>query len=99
MKCKECGGNRTKEKCNLCELFATGGSVARTQQTTTWPMVCEALAVHPKQIEQANERAKKHGINVTYGKHGLCHIPDPGNYKKLLRLERMHNNSEGYHGC
>lgn len=98
MKCKKCGGNRTKEKCNLCELFATG-LVPDGMRQACWPIKCEALACHPKQVDECNQRAKRHGINVEYDRQGFCHIPDQGNYAKILKLERMYNKSEGFHGA
>lgn len=59
-----------------------------------WPMKCEALAVHPRQVEQMNARNKRHGINVQYEpKHGLAIIPDEGEYKKLRRLHGVHHNN------
>lgn len=66
------------------------------QLPSCWPMVSEALAVHAKQAEAANERARRHGINVHYDARGDCHIPDRNERKKLLRLERMHDNNGGY---
>lgn len=59
-----------------------------------WPMKCEALAVHPDQVEQMNERNRRHGVNVQYEpKHGLAIIPDAAAYKRLRRLERCHFNN------
>lgn len=55
-----------------------------------------ALAVAPQQAEQANARAKRHGINVQYTRTGACIIPDRKERKKLLRLEGMHDNQGGF---
>lgn len=76
-----------------------GGVALGAGTGSGWPMLGEALAVHPKQVEQANERAKRHGINVTYcPKTGRVHIPDNGAYRKLLKLEgKHHNNSYDAH--
>ena len=95
MICAECGGNRTEEQCNICDLLADGLAPGGIP-TSGWPMVSEALAVHPKQVEQANDRARRHGIPVTYDRKGFCHIPDRAARKKLLKLEGMHDNSGGY---
>lgn len=59
-------------------------------------MVSEGLAVHPKQVEQANARNRRHGVNVVYDQKGMAHIPDRTERKRLLRLEGMHDNSGGY---
>lgn len=59
-----------------------------------WPMKCEALAVHPRQVEAMNARNKRHGINVQYEpKWGMAIIPDEREYKKLRRLEGVHHNN------
>lgn len=63
-----------------------------------WPLKCEALAVHPKQVAQMNERNKKHGINVRYEpKYGIAIVPDEGEYRKLRKLEGVHHNNS-YNG-
>lgn len=61
-----------------------------------WPMVSEALAVHPKQVQEANERNRKHGVSVTYDRKGMAVIPDRNERRKLLRLEGFHDNNAGY---
>lgn len=95
MICKKCGGNRTEDKCNLCELFASGETLTGVS-TTTWPMKSEALAVHASQVEQANDRNKRHGIAARYDKQGFCHIPDRADRKRLLKVEGFRDNSGGY---
>jgi hypothetical protein len=63
-----------------------------------WPMKCEALAVHPRQVERMNARNKRHGINVQYEpRHGLAIIPDEGEYRKLRKLHGVHHNNS-YNG-
>ena len=64
--------------------------------TTCWPMLSEALAVHPTQIEQAMARNKRHGVNVTYTRDGRAILPDRGERKRLLRLEGFHDNQAGF---
>ncbi len=61
-----------------------------------WPMVSQALAVHPKQVAAANARNKKHGVHVQYDQRGIAHIPDRGARRDLNRLEAMHDNDAGY---
>lgn len=62
----------------------------------TYPMVTEALGVHPEQVAEANARNKAHGVNVTYDEDGRGHIPDAAERKKLLRLEKVHGNNSYY---
>ena len=61
-----------------------------------WPMVSEALACHPNQVKKMNARARKHNLGVHYSRDGRCHIPDRGERKRLMRLEKMHDNEGGY---
>lgn len=62
--------------------------VPNAQSTMTWPMVnVGAFACHPEQVEECNERARKHGIAAHYNKQGHCIIEDAGAHKKLTRLE------------
>lgn len=56
-----------------------------------------ALAVHSRQVEAANARAKRHGIAVEYDKKGRCRISGPAARKQLMKLEGMHDES-GYGG-
>lgn len=72
------------------------GCVPGGTPTTGWPIRSEALAVHSSQVDEANARARRHGINVHYEADGTCVIPDRGNRKKLLKLEGFHDNSGGY---
>ncbi len=65
-------------------------------QPSCWPMVSNALSVHPKQVDEANNRAKRHGINVLYKRNGQVVIPDRNERRKLLSLERMHDRLGGY---
>ncbi len=57
----------------------------------------DALAVHPGQCELAEARNKLHGVNVAYDREdGRAIIPDRNERKKLLRLEKFHDNDGGY---
>ena len=73
------------------------GDEVLTQSTTGWAdFTSEALAVHPDQVGEANERAKRHGLGTKYDRNGFAHIPDRADRKRLLRLEGMHDNHGGY---
>lgn len=93
-KCRRCGGNRTKTgKCNICEMLGQGAVPGGTQ-TTGWPMKSVAIGVHADQVEEANARNKRHGVNVVYAQDGDAIIPTPGEYKKLQKLEKVHNKAD-----
>lgn len=69
-----------------CEDLA-GGETLPGLALSGWPLISDAMGVHPKQVEQANARNKRHGVNVTYKKNGQAVIPDRGERRKLLKLE------------
>ncbi len=62
-----------------------------------WPQTMEALAVHPAQVDQANARAKAHGIDAIY-QHGtgLVQVGSRADRAKLIRLEGGYDRSGGY---
>jgi hypothetical protein len=93
-RCKEC--QFLPCRCQDLADLAAGSAMGRSCTTTCWPMVSDALAVHPKQVEQARERAKRHGISVEYRDNGQCVIPDRAERRRLLRLEGFHDRSGGY---
>lgn len=98
LRCRhEVTGDADIEECLSCQY--AGGALCGHANMTGWPMVSEALACGIKQVEQMNERAKRNGIQVTYDKQGFCHIPDKINYAKILKLEKLHNKAEGFHGA
>jgi hypothetical protein len=91
------------KRCRTCHFSPCrcedleAGYMGQSCTSTCWPMVSEALAVHPKQVEQANARNKRHGSSVVYDpKTGCAVIPDRGERKRLLRIEQMHDNEGGY---
>lgn len=57
----------------------------------------DGLAVHPDQCELAEQRNKLHGCSVTYDREdGRAIIPDRAERKRLLRIEKFHDNDAGY---
>lgn len=73
------------------------GAPLQSHTTTCWPMRSEALAVHPDQVTEANERNRKAGIAARYESGtGMCVIPDRADRKRLLKLEGMRDNHGGY---
>ena len=96
MTCRKCGGTRQGGRCLLCEMFVAQAAPGGTPPSG-WPLVSDALAVHPDQIEQATARNRRHGVNVTYEPaSGRAVIPDRGERRRLLRLEGCHDNQGGY---
>ena len=96
MKCKKCDGTIHNGECKLCEMFAAAQPAGGAAPSIWQDFTSLALKVHPKQVEQANARLKRHSIVGAYDKQGVPHIPDRGNHRKLLRLEGFHDNHAGY---
>lgn len=62
-----------------------------------WPMKSEAMAVGVHQIDQAEARNKRHGINVTYDRRtGEAIIPDRAERKKLIKFHGFFDKDGGY---
>lgn len=76
-------------------LFAEG-TFLPSQTTTCWPMVSEALAVHPKQRQAAVEHAKRHGVPTDFDHLNRPIFRDRGHRKQYLRIRGAHDNSGGY---
>ena len=79
----------------LDDLFEAG-TTAPSHTTTCWPMMSDALAVHPDQVAEATARNRKHGVNVGYLPDGTALLPDRGARKAILKLEGFHDNNGGY---
>ncbi len=61
-----------------------------------WPILSEALGVHPEQVQEANQRNKAAGIAVEYNRKGQAVIPSRGERRKLMDLEGVHDRDGGY---
>ena len=94
--CPDCGGTIHVAKCLLCEMFAACAVSTVSNSPKCWPMVSDALGVHVNQIEKANARNKRMGVNVVYNRKGQAVIPDRGERKRLLKIEGFHDNNGGY---
>ncbi len=53
------------------------------QSSAGWPKTSDSLAVHPKQIQQAMEKARLLGVPTNYTALGQPILTDPGHQKKL----------------
>jgi hypothetical protein len=85
------------EQCFPSSLdLAEEGECLPAQTSSCWPMLSEGLAVHPRQIEQARARNRRHGVNVDYTPDGRAILMDRGQRRDLLRLEGYHDKHGGY---
>lgn len=72
------------------------GLLGQAHTKTCWPMVSDAVGVHPDQVEEANARNKKHGLATRYNEDGQAIIPSRLERKKLLQLEQFFDRDGGY---
>jgi hypothetical protein len=80
----------------VCDLIRAGKGPGG-QENGAWPMRSEALAVHPRQVEQANARNARHGVATRYDpKTGHAIIPSREDRRKLLKVEGFRDNDGGY---
>lgn len=77
MLCEQCGGEKRQRPCDdgpvclLCDLFEHGFHQPFVEQCRmSKPNVSEALAVHPLQIPEAMEDARRRGVPVKFDKDG-----------------------------
>lgn len=61
------------------------------------PIQSDALAVHPSQITEAVERNRRHGLHIDYNPvDGRPILKDRDQRRRLMKIERVHDNSGGY---
>lgn len=85
MKCKKCGGNRTKAKCKLCEMFAAAGGPGG-QMPAGWPRESLALGVAvPDQIQPMMDHCKKVGVPTEYTPTGRAIVRNPTHQRELTK--------------
>lgn len=56
----------------------------------------DALAVHPSQVEEAREQAKKLGVPTEFAKDGRAVITSRYHQKRLVKALGMFNRDGGY---
>jgi hypothetical protein len=62
-----------------------------------WPMLSDALAVHPSQIAEVMERNHRHGLYIEYNaEDGRPILMDRGQRRDLLKVEHLKDNEGGY---
>ena len=69
---------------------------AKTPPPANWPMVSEAMGVHPDQVDEANKAALKLGLGVPYRKDGMAILEDRSHRKRMMKSFQIHDNDGGY---
>ena len=69
----------------------------RPRQSAGWPMISEALGVHPSQIREAMEFNARHGVTgVTYAEDGAAVIDSRGARTQLAYAWGQFDRNAGY---
>ena len=79
----------------LDELFQNGFT-GEFHTTTCWPQKSEALAVHPKRINEAIDSAKKKGVPTRFDRAGRPVFESRQHRKRYLKAYGYHDNQGGY---
>lgn len=66
------------------------------QQPGTWPQHSDALGVHPDQIPEAAEVARRHGVPTNFDADGCAVLTGPAHRKKLAELYGFFDKNGGY---
>lgn len=91
------GTEVTKDEFDLAFPAKPLGETLPAHSSACWPQTMEALAVHPSQVDEANTRARRHGIDAVYEKGtGMVQLGSRADRAKLIRLEGGYDRSGGY---
>jgi len=61
-----------------------------------WPKLCDASGVHPDQIPEAIQKAKRHGIDMEFHPDGRAKYTSRKHRKDYLRSIGLFDRSAGY---
>lgn len=66
------------------------------QTAGIWPMYSEAMAVHPKQIAEATEDARKKGVPTEFDQLGRAKLTNRAHRKAYNKAYGYHDKNGGY---
>lgn len=99
MTCPDCGGQRTADHCNLCELFREGAVFGAVEQCrTNKPRISRAVRVAPKDIPAREEFLRKKGIRCEHTPDGRAVFESDRHQAKVIHALGMFNRNGGYAG-
>lgn len=90
------GAEVAREVYEACTPDKEIGEPLAAQTTGCWPMASEAVAVHPKQVEEAHRVAREKGVPTEYDKVGRPVFTDRGHRKAYLKAFGVKDNQGGY---
>lgn len=95
MTCRKCGGTRTKDRCNLCELFAHGPTYTHVERMrANNPQPSLSMKVHESQIPEAMAHARRHGVPTNFTPDGRPLIEGRRHQKAYAATRGMFNKDD-----
>lgn len=74
----------------------SSGIIGTNAGGRAYPIMSEALAVHPSQREEAIAEAKRLGVPTEFTTRGEPVLTDPGHRKRYARALGFHDRNGGY---
>lgn len=62
------------------------GPIAPVNYNASWPVLSDALAVHPDQIPEAAAHAKARGVNIDFAPDGRAILTSAAHQKQAAKL-------------
>ena len=87
--CLDCGGNAVRDV--VADMRSTVHSTG-----AGWPMLSDAMGVHPDQIPEAREHAARHGIPTDFAPDGRAILRSCDHRKRYGELIGMYDRNGGY---
>lgn len=94
MTCKSCRGKPKTYRCWFCD--DANLAAQNTPHPAGWPLVSEALAVHPDQVAEAVAEARKRGVPTEYTADGNPVFTDRGHRAAFGRAFGVVDRAGGY---
>lgn len=64
--------------------------------TQAWPILSDSIGVHPSQVKEAEEHAKKHGVPTEFTPDGRCILRNKQHRKAYAELIGHYDLNGGY---
>ncbi len=93
------GKEVTKEEFDLAVPDAPKAQEGAAPGNRPWtrPILSDALAVHPDQVDEVMARNREHGLEIEYEREfGRPILKDRDQRRRLMKIEGVHDRNGGY---
>lgn len=90
------------ERCKTCEFSPcrcedlASGFFGNAHRAACWPLVSDAMAVHPSQAKEAHALAQKLGVPTDFTKAGQPIFSDANHRKRFCEAHGFYDRNGGY---